>query len=220
MDVLKAHNFRASVNSGPFPRGEHVSLTPRELIEPAILKYGGFPLFLRKYVREITLQDIAFNLFFGKPVLIVEHHEIFKDPKSLTELVSRIHTLAPGILWSNLQLKLKIPTSGDRRQMGQSKFWPIQMLSRIENTSDTLAALSVEWPRSGEFPVERVLIDGVPLPDTRSDDNGIRLCFDVPPGEARKFSLVYKNGFTLSDANRRLQWKAKAFLRRRLSIKG
>ena len=48
MDVLKAHNFRASVNSGPFPRGEHVSLTLRELIEPAILKYGGFPLFPQK----------------------------------------------------------------------------------------------------------------------------------------------------------------------------
>ena len=104
MDVLKAHNFRAAVNSGPFPRGEGTSvLLLRELIEPAIFKYGGFPLFLRKYVREITLQDIAFNLFFGKPVLIVEHHEIFKDPEEPDGVGITHYTLAPGILWSNLQ---------------------------------------------------------------------------------------------------------------------
>ena len=76
---------------------------------------AGFLCSLRKYVREITLQDIAFNLFFGKPVLIVEHHEIFKDPKSLTELVSRIHTLAPGILWSK-SAGLPVENSYLRRQ--------------------------------------------------------------------------------------------------------
>jgi hypothetical protein len=97
MEVLKAHNFSAAVNSGPYPLGDRTGLCLSDILEPAMLKYGGFPLFLRRYVREIALQDVAFNLFFGKPVLIVEHHDIFKDPECLTQLVSRINTLAPEI---------------------------------------------------------------------------------------------------------------------------
>lgn len=217
MDVLKAHNFSAAVNSRPYPVGDHAGLTLTEFIEPAILKYGGFPLFLRKYVREIALQDIAFNLFFGKPVLIVEHHDIFKDPECLTQLVSRIHTLAPEIRWSNLRTAVENSYLSRRAPDGTIQIRAYSNAGRIENASDTLLRCSVEWPRPSEFPVDRVLLDGMPWPDTRIDDRGIRLSFDLPLRESRKFSVVYRNDFGLSDANRRVQWKAKAFLRRRLS---
>ena len=67
-------------------------------------RYGCFPL--RKYVREIAVQDTAFNLFFAKPLLIAEHHDIFNDPEPgcLTQMVSPIHTLAPEIRWSLLSV--------------------------------------------------------------------------------------------------------------------
>jgi hypothetical protein len=217
MAALKAHNFSAAVNSGPYPFGENPGLTLSEFIEPAVLKYGGFPLFLRKYPREIALQDIAFDLFFGKPVLIVEHHQIFKDPESLTQLVSRINALAPEIRWSNLQTAVE--NSYLRRWMpdGTLEIRAYANEGKIENASESLLRCSVEWPGCSEIPVERVLLDGMPWHDARTDDKGIRLSFDVPPGGSREFSVVYQNNFGLSDANRRVPWKAKAFFRRRLS---
>jgi hypothetical protein len=217
MGVLKAHNFSAGVNSGPYPLGDRTGLTLADIIEPAILKYGGFPLFLRKYVREIALQDVAFNLFFGKPVLIVDHHDIFKSPDCLTQLGSRIHTLAPEIRWSNLQTAIENSYLRRWTPEGTLQVRVYSNAGKIENASETLLPCSVEWPGRSEISVARVLFDGVPWTHTRTDCNGIRLSFDLPPKESRKFSLVYHNDFGLSDANHRVQWKAKAFLRRRLS---
>jgi hypothetical protein len=217
MAALKAHNFSAAVNSGPNPLGENPGLSLSEFMEPAVLKYGGFPLFLRKYPREIALQDIAFDLFFGKPVLIVEHHEIFKDPESLTQLVSGINALAPEIRWSNLQTAVE---NSYVRRWTTDRTLEIRAYANkgnIENASESLLRCSVEWPGYSEIPVERVLLDGMPWHDIQTDDRGIRLSFDVSPGGSREFSVVYQNNFGLSDANRRVPWKAKAFFRRRLS---
>ncbi|MGA2844793.1 MAG: hypothetical protein ABSF68_05170 [Candidatus Acidiferrales bacterium] len=218
MAALKAHNFSAAVNSGPYPRGEdHAGLTLSEFMEPAILKYSGLALFLRKYVGEITLQDIAFHLFFGKPVLIVEHHEIFKDPESLTQLVSRINAFAPEIRWSNLQTAVENSYLRRWRPDGTLQIRAYSSTGGIENDSKNLLRCLVEWPGQGEIPVERVLLDGAPWPDARTEDEVIRCPFDVPPGGSRKFSVTYRNNFDLSDANRQVRWKVKAFFRRRLS---
>jgi hypothetical protein len=217
MVALKAHNFSAAVNSGPAQRGERANLTLSEFMEPAILKYGGFALFLRKYVREITPQDIAFNLFFGKPVLVVEHHEIFKDPECLTKLVSRINALAPDIRWSNLQTAVENSYLRRWAPDGTLQIRAYANEGKIENTSDNLLRCSVEWPGCGEIAVERVLLDGTPWPDAQVDDKDIRLSFDLPPRESRKFSVVFRNDFALSEANSRVPWKVKAFFRRRLS---
>jgi hypothetical protein len=217
MAALEAHNFSAAVNSGPYPRGENSGLSLSEFMEPAVLKYGGFPLFLRKYPREIELQDIAFNLFFGKPVLIVEHHEIFKDPESLTQLVSRINAHAPEIRWSNLQTAVENSYFRRWTPNGALQIRAYSNSGKVANASENLLRCHVEWSGCREVPVERVLLDGVPGPDVRTDDKGIRFSFNLHPGESRRFSVVYQNNFGLSDANRRVQWKAKAFLRRRLS---
>ena len=217
MVALEAHNFSAAVNSGPDPRGERANLALSEFMVPAVLKYGGFALFLRKYVREITPQDIAFNLFFGKPVLIVEHHEIFKDPKCLTQLVSRINALAPEIRWSNLQTAVESSYLRRWAPDGTLQIRAYANEGKIENTSDNLLRCSVEWPGCSEIAVEKVLLDGMPWPDAQVDDKGIRLSFDLPPRESREFSVVFRNDFALSEANSRVPWKVKAFFRRRLS---
>jgi hypothetical protein len=217
MAALKAHNFSAAVNSGPYPRGESLGLSLSEFMEPAVLKYGGFPLFLRKYPREIALQDVAFSLFFGKPVLIVEHHEIFKDPQSLIQLVSRINALAPEIRWSKVQTAVENSYLRRWTKDGTLEIRAFANAGKIENTSKDILRCSVQWPGGGEIPVEKILLDGMPWRDTPTDDKGIRLSFDVSPGGSREFSVVYQNNFSSSDANRRVPWKAKAFFRRRLS---
>ncbi len=216
MKILRAHNFAAAVNSGPYPIGEHVGLTLAEMIEPAILNYGAFPLFVRKYIRELTSQHVAFNLFFGKPSLIVEHHDVFKDPECLTQLVSRINALAPNIRWSNLQTAVENSYLCRWAPDGTFQVRAYSNAGRIENSSDALLRCSVTWSRPTESAVQKVLVDGMPWPDARNERD-IRFCFELSPGASRSFSLVHENDFGSSDANHRFQWKAKAFLRRRLS---
>ena len=217
MLALKAHNFSAAVNTGPYPRGEHGGLTLRDFLDPAVLRYGGLALFLRKYVRAMSLEDVAFNLFFGKPVLLVEHHEVFKDPQCLTELVSRINAFAPEIRWSNLETAVENSYMRRWTAGGELQLRAYSNSGRIENSSENFVRCSVEWVRCAEIPLERVLLDGVPQPDVQTTDDRIRISFDLPAGKSRKFSVVYRNDCALSDANQRVQWKAKAFLRRRLS---
>src|SRR5208283_5022134 len=60
MRVLQSHNFCGAVNTTPHPVGQPVRLTIGELAQPAVLRYGGFPLFLRKPARQTESQDIAF----------------------------------------------------------------------------------------------------------------------------------------------------------------
>ena len=217
MNVLKAQNFNAAANSGPYPLGEDVRFTLRENLQPAILKYGGFPLFLRKYVRKIELQDIAFNLFFGKPLLVVEHHEIFKDPESLTLLIRRIHALAPEIVWSNLETTVQNSYLKQWSPDGVLRIRAFSNTGSIKNTSDAIVRCCVQWPGCSEIPVEALLLDGVPVPVDESGNSDVQLTFDLPPAESRNFSVVYRDDFDLSHANRRLQWAAKVFFRRRLS---
>jgi hypothetical protein len=217
MNVLKARNFLAAVNSGAYALDEDVHFTLAEILEPAILEYGGFPLFLRKYVRKIASEDIAFDLFFGKPVFIVEHHEIFGDPASLTELTSRIYSRAPEIIWSNLSTAIQNSYLTRRAPDGTLEVRAYANGGTIENISDSPMRCRVEWTGPNKTPVQGVLLDGMPRPDAQSDDKGVRLSFDLPPGGSRSFSVVYRNDYGLSDANNKLQYTAKAFLRRRLS---
>ena len=72
-------------------------------------------------------------------------------------------------------------------------------------------------PRSSEPPVGKLVLDWTAQPDPQSGDEEIHVSFAVPSGESRKFSFTCRNDFGLSDANLKLQWKAKAFFRRRLS---
>ena len=217
MKVLRARNFSAAVNTMAFPRGETATLSLAEALEPAVLKYGGFPLFLREYVRKIASQDIAFDLFFGKPLFVVEHHDIFKDPEALAELVNRVNALAPEIRWSSLRTAIENSWLSRRAQNGEIEVRFFSKTGRIRNSSTAPQRYAVEWPERGEPDIEKIELDGAICKYVRGDDGSVRFPLTLAPGESRLVSVVHENKFGISDANTRLGWTAKAFMRRRLS---
>jgi len=217
MEVLKSRNFHAAVNSRPHPRGRSVPLRIADLAQPAVLRYGGFPLFLRKYVKDVESQDIAFNLFFGRPVLIVEHHHTFKHPGSLLEAVQKVNSMAPGISWCNLETAVDNSILRRRRPDGTIQARAYSSNVRITNDSASVERFSVEWGRPSQSPLlEQVLEEGTPYPGFEADNSGIRLSVELAPGDSRTFSLVYRNGHA-GPARLGLRWNVQAFLRRRLS---
>ena len=97
MQVLKSRNFSAAVSSAWHPLGQPVLPLLGDLCQPAMLRYGGFPLFGRNSARYTRSQDVAFNVFFGKPTLTGEHHDTFENVQYLVEAVGRINAVAPDI---------------------------------------------------------------------------------------------------------------------------
>jgi hypothetical protein len=217
MKVLKSHNFYAAVNTVPHPAEQLVRLTIAELAQPAVLRYGGFPLFLRKPIRKTQSHDIAFNLFFGRPVLIVEHHDLFEHPEFLVEIAARINSVAPEVHWSNLgtvignSILTRITPDGTHHVRAYSN------TVVISNDSCFPKRYSIEWNYSsrGDL-IDQALTDGTPSTDLELDDARLRLSVELPPASSRTLSLIHRNVHA-TVRNLGLRRNAQAFLRRRLS---
>jgi hypothetical protein len=217
MKALKDHSFCAAVNSIPYPTQEMVRLTMGELAQPAVLRYGGFPLFLRECIRGTQGHDIAFNLFFGRPVLIVEHHDLFEHPEPLVEIVARINTVAPEICWCSLSAVGANSILTRRAPDGTHRVRAYSSTVRISNDSASMCHYSIEWRGfCNAASLEQVLMDGKPWSGFEIDDAGPRISVELTPGSARTFSLIHRNPQT-TVRGLGLRWKARAFLRRRLS---
>jgi hypothetical protein len=217
MKALKSHNFYAAVNTVPHPAKQSVRLTIGELAQPAVLRYGGFPLFIRKPIRQTQRHDIAFNLFFGRPVLIVEHHEICQHPESLGEIAATINSVGPEVHWSNLATVVGNSILTRRAPDGTHHVRAYSGTVRISNESGFVRRYSVEWDDSCDHAsIEQVLADGAPCCGCEIDDGGLRLSIELAAGSSQTFSLVHRN-IHASVSNLGLRWNAQAFLRRRLS---
>ncbi len=217
MEVLRSHNYCAAVNTVPHPAEHPVKLTIGELAQPAVLRYGGLPLFLRKPIRQTQSHDIAFNLFFGRPVLIVEHHEIFQHPERLVEIAERINAVAPQAHWSNLAAVAGNSTLTRRAADGTYHVRAFSGAVQIANDSGSIRRYSIEWSNAGNgAAIEQVLIDGAPCHDFKIGDAALQISAELAPGSSRTFSLVYRKA-PAAVRSFGLRWNVQAFLRRRLS---
>jgi hypothetical protein len=217
MKVLNSANFTAAVNTEPHPVESPVTLTAREIAQPAVCRYGSFPLFLRKYVGKFSSEEVAFDLFFGKPVLVVDHHNVFSHPEALVEQVSMINRVSPKIQWSNLETAVINSSLRRRASDGTIRIRAYSRVVRVVNDSDSAERFSVEWNHNGECPpIDQVLEGGVPSASFDSEDSSVRVSSELPPHSSREFCIVYRNSYP-SLKGLGFGWGTKAFVRRRLS---
>ena len=86
----------------PDDLGQDHGLTLADLLAPAVSKYKSFPLMMRRYPRKVV--DFAFDLFFGKPALIVGHHNYFQEGyNTISKFVTQINSLSNKLQWTNLE---------------------------------------------------------------------------------------------------------------------
>jgi hypothetical protein len=105
--VLKCNNFIAAVNTEVNPVGDLPRTEIREVWNVAIVKYGSFPIFTRRYMAH-GLENFAFDALLGKPCLIVAHHEVFRNgARELIEFVGALNSMNLGIRWSSLESVIK-----------------------------------------------------------------------------------------------------------------
>ena len=102
MAALKAAGYLAAINSDLFAStGDRPALTLGDLLDVAVTKYAGFPLFGRRYPK--ILAEFAFDLFLGKPALAVEHHGFFRHGyASLEAFVDQLRMLDGQLEWTSV----------------------------------------------------------------------------------------------------------------------
>jgi len=217
MKALQAHNFRAAANTTEHPAGGPDRLTIGELAQPAVLRYGNFPLFLRRALDKTGSQDIAFNVFFGKPVLIVEHHDDFRHPETLAEIADRINRVAPDVRWSNLASAVGNAVLTRQTAEGEYQVRAYASAVRISNDSNVIRQYAIEWNGACDMEtMESVLAGRRPCADFETDGDVLRLPAKLEPGASQEFSVIHSDGQP-SVASLGLKWNARAFVRRRLS---
>lgn len=216
MASLRAHNFVAAANSLPYAAGEAHCLPLAQNMQPAVMTFGNFPLFLRGYVRDFQPEDIAYNVFFGRPILVVEHHEIFRDPASLIGLVSRINERVSEIHWCGLQAA--VSNSYLTRWTAEGVLAVRMFASEgwLENFADAAVEVRMEWNRAGA-PVDSVLVDAAPVATVSREETRTGASFSLAPGKKTRVSIIVRNDLPNSDFRFSRAWSANAFLRRRLS---
>lgn len=217
MKVLKSHNFYAVVNTTRAPAEQPCRLSIAEQAQPAVLRHQGFPVLIRKPIRQIGIQDIAFALFFGRPVLVVEHHDIFEHPEALAQIASTINAVEPSTQWSNLETVAKGSFLTRRVQDANYRVRAFVGALDLENDSDHARHYSIEWAGAqGAAPVHQLLIDGQACNDYEVTDAGVYLNITLAPRSTHTISLVHR---AVGSENMSLgvRWHAKAFVRRRLS---
>jgi hypothetical protein len=217
MRVLRSHNFYAAVNTVPYPMGQEARLTIGELAQPAVLRYEGFPLFLRRPCRKTQKHDVAFNAFFGRPLLIVEHHEIFRRPESLLEVAAGINAVVPEVHWSNLTTVVSNSFLTRRESDGTFRVRPYSASVQVSNNSSLFKRYSIEWKAfCDRASLDQILEDETPYTEFEIDEVGVRVAAELPPHSTRRFSVAHRNVFA-TVKNLGLGWHAQAFIRRRLS---
>jgi hypothetical protein len=218
MAVLKAHNFDAAVNTTPYPLEQPVNLGLAELTQPAVLRYASFPLFLRESSARIDRCDVAFKLFFGRPVFIVEHHDVFKQPEVLVTAVSNINAAAPQIRWSSPGSAIRNSHLWRRTADGTYAIRAYSRSVRLSNTSGSPVSYRIEWHGGGDtaVPPKHLLRDGAPCPGLEESAGVAEVLVDLPAGASCTFDLAHQNNCAMYKG---LGFKraVRGFVRRRLS---
>lgn len=210
--ALRANNYLAAVNTTCFPTNiGSGDLRVGDFLRPAVTGYNGFPIFPRRYPRRLF--DFAFDLFLGRPALVVEHHEYFRDGVgAMEELVSALYQLEPGLTWPTLTSQLtrscqmrSLANGSTEVQFFTRRF---QLANRERGPGRFL--LSKHEPDSAA--IQRVLVDGTSMPfsfekgflklEVQADDPGQVLNIEIvdreqPHQQASGFGIVHNAGVML-----------------------
>jgi len=160
LSALRTGGYLAAVNTTCVPTnagGE--PLTIADLLRPAITKFHGFPLFQRRYPRRLI--DFALDAFLGRPILIVQHHDDFRDGYGQMEaFVHDLHRIEQKLSWAPLATQLtrcclvRSPADG----LSEVRFFTGRF--RFRNPASTPSSIVFSKEEPDPAAVSRVLVNG------------------------------------------------------------
>lgn len=215
MEVLKTKGYLAAVNTRPFCVDQSGELKISDLLDVAVMNHSCFPLFVRRYPRDVV--DFAFDLFWGKPALIVEHHNYFKSGYGpFSDFVHAIDSLDDNVYWAGLQ-RIVESSYLERRSSGGTRQIKIYGSSCIiNNSSDSFREHVITKRECGKVPIHSVTLDGVDTPYV-VEDRMLTISTKIPPLANVELEIKYKDRYPDIADKVTLNEQVRIWLRRRLS---
>jgi hypothetical protein len=217
MDVLKRSNFTAAVNT------EVVSVDPQPQVirisdawDIAVLRYGGFPIFTRRYPWQ-GIENFAFDILLGKPCIVVIHHDFCCDHyKRLVEFIERLNALKCPLAWRSLG---EVVRRSCRQREISSGVVEIEMYGaelRIENRSAQRKRFVIRRREPDAAGIKEIRVGSREIA-WHSVEGCIGFEIELNPGEIRTIEVRFHDlkGNGRSDEN--LPYRAKTMARRYLS---
>jgi hypothetical protein len=139
-----------------------------DLLFPAQDSFFGFPVFKRHYWNGMGI--FAMALFLGKPAILVEHHEFFRNgPAGAEEFGRRLTELRPDLKWTSLVET--VTRTHARRRVSDGK-WEVRFFTdtfRMEHLLEKPAEYRFLRRIPETTVVERVLVGGKEVPFSREN---------------------------------------------------
>jgi len=216
-EVLKRNGFLAAVNTETVPVDSQCAQTRiRDVWDVAIMSYGSFPIFTRRYPFH-GLENFAFDLLLGKPCLIVSHHDYFKNRGTMViELIGKLQSLNCHLRWRPLG---EVIRRACRRRVSRTGVEEAEMYGNeflIDNPSDQTIEVEVRKRECQADLVADILCDGKPARWTSDVD---RLVFgeSIRPRGQRRFQVIYREQAGSAKVDRSLRFELSVAARRILS---
>ena len=215
--VLQQHGFVAAVNTETRPcQMPEEALAARDTWAPAIMRYGSFPLFTRRYPAD-GLANFAFDILLGKPCLIVEHHGFFKGGhRQVVGFANALNSLNTTLRWRSLG---EVIRRSYNWRMDSDGVVRIRMFANellLKNDGDAECEYRIEKADQNSVGVEEVTADGRCL---EWETNGTTLSFacTIPVGREVLIRVRYTRPEKANVRNQDLAAAAKIAMRRYLS---
>lgn len=216
INALRANRFLAAVNTTVFPIDHGpMDITIADLLRPAVTRYDGFPIFMRHYSRKLF--DIAFDIFLGKPALLVEHHQAFRDGCAAMEtVVGELHKVEPSLTWPSLSDQLMNSCLLRTRPNGINEvmFFTKQFRLMAPGARSGRFLLMKQEPDAER--VKDVLVDDERVPF--SIDGGVlRIAIEAHTGQLRRIEIVDRERASQAVGRLGVAYNTGVLLRRGLS---
>lgn len=214
--ALEACGYLAAVNTSLCPSNTPGALSLRDLLEVALTRFGGVPLFSRRYPNDVG--EFAFDLFLGKPALVVAHHRDFRHGyEALETFVQELHDVEGQLEWTDLQT---ICSRTCLRRNIENGDVQVRFFSRhfhLMNRGTQPQRYLLSRPSLAEESNLSLKINGMSREYLRSD-NSVEIPLSLDPGETADLMLSSTKPEPLSVAQQEGgMYSARVFVRRLLS---
>jgi len=215
MQVLKNNNYLAAVNTDAIPVDKSESLEISYFFESAIMVYDNFPLFLRRYPENFL--DFVFDMFVGKPVLIVTHHNNFREGyHNINDLVDKINSVSKDIQWTGVGTVIK-KTYLEREDVDGTIHCKIYGNTVfIKNQYERSKTYIIAKDEMGNIPIKHLLVNGKKS-SYKSQNNRIILIQEIRSGETVQIEIFYEDNIPCLEMNRDIRQNMRVWMRRHAS---
>jgi len=191
--ALKLNGFIAAVNTEVAPVQREANKTQiADLWSMAIMKYGTFPIFTRRYFAH-GIENFAFDGLLGKPCLIAAHHDVFRDHgRNLVDFVGRLNSLQWTLVWRPLNEALRRSFTFRCLADGTSLIRMFAASLMVTNPEPQARRMLLLKEEDDPDCVQAVYVNQTPV-NFRVEGGYLQVRLNVFPGEAVAVRVAYRD---------------------------